>query len=408
MTASIGRPPRAGGGRLVLAHHAPGVGQEEIRRRNLGAVLRYVHLHGPTPRTELTSRLGLNRSTIGALAADLTATGLVSEEPAPTTRRAGRPSLVVRPRTDRVYAYGLSIEADRLRAARIGLGGGILDRRETGRPHGMPAPDAVALLGELVRDMEQRVIGERMLIGGAVAVAHPNGEGDSARGSEGADIDRALNAAFADQRRFVSGDLADMAGLAELTRGLETDLADVIYLHGGSGISAGIISAGRLLHGHRGSNGQVGHMVVNPGGAACRCGSRGCWDTEVGEAALLRLAGRGPDPDEVRQVLQAAARGEKSTLAAVEHVADWLGFGTANLVNILSPAAVVFGGSLAEVYRLAADIVHRKLDDMTLPAWREHLTIRAATLGRDAALMGAAELAFEELLADPLSIEVSN
>ncbi|MEV4385435.1 helix-turn-helix domain-containing protein, partial [Micromonospora sp. NPDC049580] len=70
----------------------PGASQEEIRRQNLGAVLRYVHLHGPTSRAELTSRLGLNRSTIGALAADLTASGLVTEEAPTTARRAGRPS----------------------------------------------------------------------------------------------------------------------------------------------------------------------------------------------------------------------------------------------------------------------------------------------------------------------------
>ena len=73
---------------------SPAASQEEIRRQNLGAVLRYVHVHGPTSRAELTSRLGLNRSTIGALAADLAAAGLVSEEVADRARprRAGRPS----------------------------------------------------------------------------------------------------------------------------------------------------------------------------------------------------------------------------------------------------------------------------------------------------------------------------
>src|SRR6185312_12002247 len=126
----------------------PGASQEEIRRQNLGAVLRYVHLHGPTSRAELTSRLGLNRSTIGALAADLAAAGLVTEEAETSTagRRAGRPSLVVRPRSGRVHAHALSIEADRLRAARIGLGGRILDLREMRRPPGMPVLDAVAPL----------------------------------------------------------------------------------------------------------------------------------------------------------------------------------------------------------------------------------------------------------------------
>ena len=57
-----------------------GPSQEEIRRHNLGTLLRYVHVKGPTSRAELTTSLGLNRSTIGALTADLAAVGLVREE----------------------------------------------------------------------------------------------------------------------------------------------------------------------------------------------------------------------------------------------------------------------------------------------------------------------------------------
>ena len=74
-----------------------GPSQEEIRRQNLGALLRYVHVHGATSRAELTSALGLNRSTIGALTAELAAARLVSERAPRETGRAGRPSLVVRP-----------------------------------------------------------------------------------------------------------------------------------------------------------------------------------------------------------------------------------------------------------------------------------------------------------------------
>ena len=106
-----------------------GPSQEEVRRHNLGTLLRYVHVHGATSRAELTNRLGLNRSTIGALTAELTTAGLVSEAAPRDTGRAGRPSLVVRPESSKVYAYALSLEVDRLRAARVGLGGRILEDR---------------------------------------------------------------------------------------------------------------------------------------------------------------------------------------------------------------------------------------------------------------------------------------
>ncbi|WP_433131601.1 ROK family transcriptional regulator [Micromonospora sp. CA-240977] len=388
----------------------PGASQEEIRRQNLGAVLRYVHVHGPTSRAELTSRLGLNRSTIGALSADLVASGLVTEEAPTTARRAGRPSLVVSPRFDRVYAHALSIDADRLRAARVGLGGQILDRREIPRPSGLSAVDAVEPLADLVRDMERSVAADALLIGGGAAVT------DTTRDPDGririASIDEtlgvALEAEFSGRPGFVAGDLADIAGLAEHVRGVAVGIDDVIYLHGDLGISAGIIVGGRLVIGHRGHSGKVGHMVVNPNGLPCGCGSRGCWETEISEAALLRHAGRDPsDRAAVAEVLRAAADGDRTARAAVEQVAGWLGFGVANLVNVVNPDAVVFGGSLRDIFTAGADVVRERLDTMPLPASREHLRLRAAALGRDAVLIGAAELAFDKLLADPLNVGVA-
>jgi predicted NBD/HSP70 family sugar kinase len=404
------RSPRAGRNPEFRLSSAPGPSQEEIRRQNLGAVLRHVHVHGPTSRAELTTRLGLNRSTIGALAADLVATGLVTEGAPTAARRAGRPSLVLSPRSDRVYAHALSIEADRLRAARIGLGGRILDLREASRPCGMPAFEAVGPLGDLVRDMERSVAGDALFVGGAVAVADTTRDCNGATRIGGVDetLGTALAAEFAGGPGFVAGDMADIAGLAEHIRGVAAGINDLVYLHGDLGVSAGIIVGGRLVVGHRGRSGKVGHMVVNPGGLPCGCGSRGCWETEIGEAALLRHAGREPgERGAVLEVLRAAASGERTARAAVQQVADWLGFGVANLVNVVNPDAVVFGGSLREVYAAGAATVRRRLDEMALPASREHVQLRAAALGRNAALIGAAELAFDQLLADPLNAGVA-
>ncbi|WBB67875.1 ROK family transcriptional regulator [Micromonospora sp. WMMD812] len=389
---------------------APGASQEEIRRQNLGAVLRYVHVHGPTTRAELTSRLGLNRSTIGALAGDLVAAGLVTEEVAPSTaRRAGRPSLVVSPRSGGVYTRALSIEAERLRAARIGLGGRILDLRETVRPGGMSAVDAVGPLADLVREMERDVEVDGLCVGGAVAVADTARDGDGRIRFSGPDetLRGAFEAEFGAGPAFLAGDLADIAGLAEHIRGAGAGSGNLVYLHGDLGVSAGLIIDGRLVVGHRGHSGKVGHMVVNPDGRPCWCGSRGCWVTEIGEEALLRHAGREPGASGAAlEVLRAAADGEPTAQAAVHKVAEWLGFGVANLINIINPDAVVLGGSLRDIYAAASDTVRRRLDELALPTSWPQVQLRTAALGCDAALIGAAELAFERLLADPLNVGV--
>ena len=88
--------------------------------------------------------------------------------------------------------------------------------------------------------------------------------------------------------------------------------------------------------------------------------------------------------------------------AAVRQVGDWLGFGVANLVNIFNPDMVVFGGTLRDVYLGAAAQVRSRIATMSLGPCREDVKLRTPALGEDAPLIGAAELAFIELLADPL------
>jgi predicted NBD/HSP70 family sugar kinase len=387
-----------------------GPSQEEVRRHNLGTLLRYVHVHGATSRAELTTRLGLNRSTIGALTAELTTAGLVSEAAPRETGRAGRPSLVVRPESSKVFAYALSIEVDRLRAARVGLGGRILDRREAERPRGMQVLDAVQPLAEFVHEMRRDAPDDSRYVGTGAAVAGMVRRVDGVVrlaptiGWVEEPVGAALRAELGDVGPLTVANHADVSALVEHSRGAAIGCDNVIYLHGDVGVGAGIIADGRRVSGHGGYGGEVGHMVVNPYGRECSCGSRGCWETEIGEAALLKYAGRADESgrDAVLNVVEAAMRGDSQAQFAVRQVGEWIGFGVGNLVNIFNPEAVIFGGTLRDVYLVAAAQIRSRLTAIALPAAREHIRLRTPELGDDAALMGAAELAFERLMEDPL------
>jgi predicted NBD/HSP70 family sugar kinase len=384
--------------------------QEDVRRHNLGTLLRYVHLHGATTRAELTTRLGLNRSTIGALTAELTTAGLVSEAAPRETGRAGRPSLVVRPESSKVYAYALSIEVDRLRAARVGLGGRILDRREIERRRGMQTLEAVQPLAKFVNEMRAGAPDDARYIGTGVAVAGMVRRDDGVVrlaptiGWVEEPVGAALTAELDDGEKLTVGNHADVCALVEHSRGAAVGSDNVIYLYGDVGVGAGIIADGRRVAGHGGYGGEVGHMVVNPYGRECSCGSRGCWETEIGEYALLKHAGRSEEigRQAVLNVVDAAMRGDSQAKFAVRQVGEWIGFGVGNLVNIFNPEAVIFGGTLRDVYLVAAAQIRSRLTAIALPAAREHIRLRTPELGYDAALMGAAELAFERLLEDPL------
>jgi predicted NBD/HSP70 family sugar kinase len=384
--------------------------QEDVRRHNLGTVLRYVHVHGATSRAELTNRLGLNRSTIGALTAELAAAGLVSERAPAETGRAGRPSLVVQPESAKVYAYAFSIEVDRLRAARVGLGGRILDRRETERPRGMQAPDAVQPLAGFIRDMRAAVPDDARYIGGGMAVAGMVRREDGmvrlapTIGWVDEPVGEVLRAEAGEVGPLTVGNVADVSALVEHSRGAAAGCDNVIYLYGDVGVGGGIIAGGRRVTGHAGYGGEVGHMVVNPRGRPCSCGSRGCWETEIGEFALLHHAGRDGrfGRAAVLDVVEAAMHGDRVARHAVREVGDWIGFGVGNLCNIFNPEAVIFGGTLRDLYLVAAAQIRSRMNAIALPACREHVRLRTPELGTDAALIGAAELAFERILQDPL------
>ncbi|MEU1604290.1 ROK family protein [Micromonospora matsumotoense] len=389
-----------------------GPSQDEIRRQNLGALLRHVHVHGATSRAELTTALGLNRSTIGALTADLAGAGLVSEGTPKETGRAGRPSLVVRPESARVYAYAYSIEVDRLRAARVGLGGEVLDRRELDRPRDLDAGETTPMLAGALKQMRERVPAGSICVGAGVAVCGMVRKADGLvrLGPTTGWVDEPIGAALAAELGadlpITVGNVADVAAFAEHARGVAAGCDNVIYLYGDVGVGAGIIAGGRRLTGHGGYGGEVGHMVVVRDGTPCECGSRGCWETQIGEYGLLRAAGRSDarGREALLAVFDAADRGDARAQTALRHAGDWLGFGVANLVNIFNPEMVIFGGTMRDLYLAAAAQVRSRLNETGLPACLEHVRLRTPKLGDDAALIGAAELAFERLLADPLDV----
>jgi len=147
-------------------------------------------------------------------------------------------------------------------------------------------------------------------------------------------------------------------------------------------------------------------MVVNPhGGRYCLCGSAGCLEAEVGERALLDAAGRPAElfgHDAVREVVHAAHDGDEQARTALDLIGDWLGVGVANLINLFNPGVVLFGGMLQDLYPATAPAVQARIDRHVLPVARERVELRISAFGADTTLIGAAELGFSRLLANPL------
>jgi predicted NBD/HSP70 family sugar kinase len=108
----------------------------------------------------------------------------------------------------------------------------------------------------------------------------------------------------------------------------------------------------------------------------------------------------------VAWALEAADAGDETARRAIADVGRWTGIGLASLVNVLNPEVVVLGGLLARLHPRIAGVVDRELQRRATTALREGLIVRAARFGADAPLLGAAELALEQCLADPGSLPV--
>jgi predicted NBD/HSP70 family sugar kinase len=389
----------------------PAARPDAIRRHNLGLLLQQIHLDGALTRAELTRRLGLSRSTIGALVADLADLGLLEESVPSGGARAGRPSHVVGPHPDGPYAIAVDVDITHLTIAAVGIGGCVLGRLVVVVDPAPAAPAVVARhIVQSLPKLHDMVGGRGRPIGIGVSVP---GTVDRRTGTVGFAPNLAwrnehFGAMLASQAQpglpITVGNDADFSVLAEHSRGSGRGFDDVVFVIGRVGVGAGIIVNGSPLRGHDGHAGEIGHNVVDVSGPKCHCGKRGCLETVIGENALLKLAGRrqAPTPDRVRALFTDASAGDERAAAAIRSVAESLGRGLASLVNVLNPERVILGGSLADVLDFAQPVVAKALEHYAMDAPGETVELCGPALGDDSALLGAAEVAFTRLMADPL------
>jgi glucokinase len=187
---------------------------------------------------------------------------------------------------------------------------------------------------------------------------------------------------------------------------------DVMLVAVGTGIGAAIIIGGELYRGRWGIAGEPGHFRVVPDGRLCGCGNRGCWEqyssgnalvaearefarrTPEGAIRLLQLGGGTPEGICGPQITRAAAEGDPAALRCFQIVGGWLGQGLADLAAILDPACFVIGGGVSEAGDLLLDPARAAFERaLTGRGYRPYAEIRAAQLGEDAGMVGAADLA---------------
>lgn len=381
---------------------AAGARPDEVRRHNRAALLRRLHVAGPCTRATLAAELGLNRSTIKAVVDGLAESGVVTEAVPAQRSGAGRPSLMVIPDPEAAAVLAVDVRVDQVALAMVGIGGQILGR------HSWNLHSRTRTPGEVITHVAESA----QLLVDEVAVK-AQGVGVSVPGVVRRDDGWVHEAPNLGWRDVAVGDRltavlkmpvqvandAELGALAEHVRGNARELTDIVYIAAERGVGGGVISGGAPLRGARGYVGELGHIPVRPGGRPCYCGSRGCWETEVGEAALCRALGlpetstRGVVVAELRSLAASPMPGP------LDEYAEWLAAGLVGVVNMMAPEMVVLGDLFAALPEPIVAHVRRLVHERSLVSRATGGTrIETSPLGRDAKLVGAAELAFEPVL----------
>jgi glucokinase len=207
---------------------------------------------------------------------------------------------------------------------------------------------------------------------------------------------------------------ANAAALGEYVAGAGRDVEDLVMLTLGTGLGSGIVLGGRILHGSGEMAGELGHMIVEPGGEQCGCGQRGCLErycsaTYLARHAMERLeagAGGGGELErrwkeksvvDGRDINEARRQGDPLAGQVWDRGAYYLALGCVNVCRMLDPSVIVIGGGLVKAGEdlMAPVREHFAHQHWTQTKIRTELT--AASLGNDAGLIGAAAVAWQGL-----------
>ncbi|GAA4990990.1 ROK family transcriptional regulator [Yinghuangia aomiensis] len=387
---------------------------ETMRGLNLALVLEQIARHQPVTRARLSDLTGLTKTTVANLVSSLETLRLVASAGPVREGGRGRPGAPLSLAPGPVAGLGLEVNGHYLAACVLDLTGAVRQREHVRVDNrGRDAQVTVDALAALARRVTARAGDDGLTVAGT-AVALPGvfveGRVNAPNlGWEAVPAAAMLTEALPAQAHGVEVDNeANLAALGELWYGAGRGAGSYLYLSGETGIGAGIVVGGELFRGAHGAAGELGHVVVDPGGAACPCGGVGCLEQVAGLDAVLRAGGidDGEESSESRltELVRRLDEGDGNAHRAINAAGRGLAIALVGAVNLLDPDTVVLGG------------LHARLGPWLIPPIEAAVTrgggrLRArvpallpSALAEESAVRGAAGTILSRVLADPLSI----
>jgi len=345
---------------------------ETARQINRRIALNFIRRHQPMSRAELARRSGLQRSTVSAIIDQLIGEGWVTEGAIERVPRGRRPRFL-HLNVERAGIIAVDLRPETTRVALAGVDARFV--RQTSWP--TPAEPA-RFVSELARTVAACRAADPQMVCEGLGVSLPGR------------VDAAGNLVFAPNLGWapinlcelienavelpvVAENAANACALAELWFGGHGEhVRHLIAVTVSEGIGVGLLLNGQLVHGGQAVTGEFGHVTIDENGPACPCGKRGCWEryasnsaaAQAYQAAVGAGSASGLDAPRFEDVLRLAENGDVAAGAALDRMAEFLGFGLAGLATGLGPDAIVIVGEVTGAWHrvgpIIADVVRRR------------------------------------------------
>jgi predicted NBD/HSP70 family sugar kinase len=387
------------------------------------SVLQLIQASQPVSRVELAERSGLGSSTITGVIGSLMGKGLIIEELG-TCMEIGRKRLQLKLHPTLGYVVGIDLGTFNLRVAITDLNGAILGARhirtqiDQGREKVLK--NCFATVRELLVDAG---ISHRDLLGIGVAFSGVIDVGNGVvlsyprLGQVGQWRNVPLGRIVEEEFRLpcIIEDSVRAVATSEKLTGAGVDFQDFVYVDVGMGVGAAIFINGHIYRGFKGSAGEFGHMTVDEDGPLCCCGSNGCLEAVASGATVINFIQAAIQKGVISMIhakcagnlnaitleMVAESAGQNDSLAyrALSDAAKHIGAASADLVNLLNPEAVIFGGAM---FRAAPDLlldqVRRNIRQRAMEKSVNDVVLAASKLSTGAGALGIARLMSAELV----------
>lgn len=377
-------------------------------------ILRLIHAQQNISRTELVRQSGFSGGLVSEITQRLITKRLVAPS-APRPSSAGRKALGLTLRHDAAYVIGVDLGSYYLRVVVTDIVGNVVLKSQTQtRLHEGRERVLAGTFSAIEQAMAECGIPIQNIRG--IGVGH-SGIVDATRGLvlsfprpaqmaewKNVPLRNMLQDRYA--MRCVVEDSVGAIAVAELRFGTGNNLSDFIYIDVGMGIGAGIILNGDLYRGPGGGAGEFGHLTVVDKGPLCCCGNSGCLETVASCAAIIgavnsaiqqgvdsrirELAEEHLDRVSIELIGEAARQNDSLAFRVFDRAVGYIGIALADVVNLLNPTVVIFGGPLFRAAPYLLDPLQRVMKQHALERCANQVQLRVSQIGSEGGAIGAA------------------